>query len=137
CQVPKLRSGRFVDIPASRAPEVRDFLTSTELKQGRNLKLAKSAIEFHNHLVQTAKGQGLEPFYAQLPPELGGYVELVYDYYNRPTVRFCESLLYESYYYDKSLQSLRLFKQTHDKSRAFFMSTPRLPAKDEIHWAIP
>jgi L-ascorbate metabolism protein UlaG (beta-lactamase superfamily) len=61
----------------------------------------------------------------------------VYDYYNRPTVRFFESLLYESDYFDTSLHSLRLFRQTHDTSRPFFMNTPRLPAKGQIRWEVP
>ena len=87
--------------------------------------------------MQKANGHSLESYYAELPSELRGYVELVYDYYNRPTVRFFESLLYESDYFDKSLHSLRLFRQTHDNSRPFFMNTPRLPAKGQIRWEVP
>jgi L-ascorbate metabolism protein UlaG (beta-lactamase superfamily) len=137
CKNPKLRSGHFVEIPQERAAEVRDFLTNTEVKQHNNLKLAKSIIEFHNFLVKEAKGLSLEPYYEKLPQELRGYVELVYDYYNRPTLRCVEGLLYESDYYNKSLQSFRLFQQKLDNSRSFFMNTPRLPEKDQLDWQVP
>jgi L-ascorbate metabolism protein UlaG (beta-lactamase superfamily) len=137
CRTPRLRSGRYVNIPEFRVPEVRAFLAETEVKQQKNLQFAKSLINFHNYLVQKAKGHSLESYYAELPSELRGYVELVYDYYNRPTVRFFESLLYESDYFDTSLHSLRLFRQTHDTSRPFFMNTPRLPAKGQIRWEVP
>jgi hypothetical protein len=135
CQDAKMRSGRFVDIPAERAAEVRDFVQATELAQGQNLKLAASLMEFYNRLVAEAKGHSLEPFYQILPPEMQGYVELLYDYYHRPSLRFLEALLYESPYYNKNLQSFRLFRQAHDNSRPFFMSTPRLPSANQIEWA--
>jgi L-ascorbate metabolism protein UlaG (beta-lactamase superfamily) len=136
CQDAKLRSGRFVDIPAERAEEVRDFLQATEITQGQNLKLAERLIEFYNHLLTEAKGHSLEPFYKILPPEMQGYVELLYDYYHRPSLRFLEGLVYESPYYNKSLQSFRLFRQEHDNSRPFFMSTPRLPSASQIEWPV-
>ena len=84
-----------------------------------------------------AKGQSLEPYYRHIPEELGGYAELVYDYYNRATVRFFESLLYESEYYDRGLQSIRVWQLRRDNTRTFFMSTPRLMEKGEIDLRIP
>jgi L-ascorbate metabolism protein UlaG (beta-lactamase superfamily) len=135
CQDPRLRSGRFVDIPLERVAEVEDLLRTTELRQGHNIELAKCLIDFHNYLVKEARGLSLDSLYHILPPELKGYVELVYDYYHRPSMRFIESLVYESPYYDKTLQSFRLFQQETDNSQPFFMSTPRLPAADQIEWA--
>lgn len=137
CKNPKLRSGPLVDIPVERAKEVAAFLATTEIELNDNLKFARSLFEFHNYLVAEAKGLTMEPFYYRLPPELRGYVELVYDYYHRPQVRFFEGLLYDSPYYRRDLQSFRLFLQQRDDGRPFFMSTPRLPANDEIEWHIP
>lgn len=136
CAKPKLRSGPFVDIPTARVAEVEEFLKHTEEKLSANLKLAQATIDFQNYLVGEAKGQCLDPYYQRLPIELRGYVELVYDYYHRPAVRFFESLLYESPYYRSDLQSFRILRQQHDNSRSFIMSTPRLPQKDEIEWAV-
>ena len=102
-----------------------------------NLRLAESVFEFHNFLVAEAKGQSLEPFYEKVPEALRGYVELNYDYYNRPLMRCLEGLLYESPYYKKSLQSLRIFKQTNDGARPFFQNTPRLKEENQIEWSVP
>lgn len=137
CKNPKLRSGPLVDIPVERAEEVATFLATTEIDLDENLKFARSLFEFHNYLVAEAKGLTMEPFYYRLPPELRGYVELVYDYYNRPHMRFFEGLLYDSPYYRRDLQSFRLFRQQRDDGRPFFMSTPRLAADGEIEWNIP
>lgn len=137
CKNPKLRSGPLVDISVERADEVATFLATTEIDLDENLKFARSLFEFHNYLVAEAKGLTMEPFYYRLPPELRGYVELVYDYYHRPHMRFFEGLLYDSPYYRRDLQSFRLFLQQRGDGRPFFMSTPRLSADDEIEWNIP
>ena len=136
CKVPRLRCGRVVDIPIDRATEVRDLLLHTEAEQADNLRLAESVVAFHNQLSSQADGLSLDSYYAKLPSELKGYVELIYDYYDHPIVRFFEGLLYESSYYKEYLQSFRLFRQLDD-SRPFFMNTPRLPQAGEIHWTIP
>nr|QEO74046.1 hypothetical protein [uncultured bacterium] len=137
CRDRKLRSGPFVDIPLERAPEVAALLASTRTQMADNLELATSLMEFHKLLVKEATGHSLEPYYQQLPQSLQGYVELIYDYYNRPIVRVFESLLYESKYYHSELQSLRLFQHTNDDARPFIMSTPRLPAQGQVDWEIP
>ncbi len=137
CRNPKLRSGRFVNVPEERADEVMHLMQATIANQSDNLRFAECITEFHNFLVQEAKGQSLDPFYEMAPPLLRGYIELMYDYYNRPTVRFFESLLYESPYYHKNIQSLRLFRHTHDNERLFVMSTPRLDESDQIDWRVP
>ena len=134
---PEMIGGPFVDLPPERAAEVERLLESTKERLGAHVELARTVTEFHNWLVDEAKGQCLEPFYERIPEVLRGYVELVYDYYNRPTVRFFESLLYGSEYYRPELQSLRLWPLRRDATRAFFMSTPRLLESDQIDWQIP
>jgi L-ascorbate metabolism protein UlaG (beta-lactamase superfamily) len=133
---PEFAGGPFSEIPVERADEMRDLLASTLSKQSANLTLASTVKEFHNLLVDEARGQSMEPFYERVPDDLRGYVELVYDYYHNPTVRFFEGLLYESKFYDKSLQSLKIFQVQRDNSRPFFMSTPRLPDADHIDWQV-
>lgn len=135
CLDPALVGGAFMDIPVERINEVRELLAVTLEKQGDALKFASTFIQFYDWLIEAAKGQSLEPFYDKMPDEMRGCVELVYDYYNRPTVRFLENLLYESRYYDKSLQSMRLSRLRRD-SRPFIMSTPRLQEKDQIDWRL-
>ena len=137
CKDAKLRSGPFVDIPEQRADEVERLLAETLDRFSENIKLAKTVTEFHNKLVREARGQSLTPLYKIIPDVLRGYAELVYDYYNRPTARFFESLLYESPYYRPDAQSLNIFRQRSDGSRPFFMSTPRLHQDDQIGWSVP
>lgn len=137
CENPKLRSGRFVNIPAGRAFEVGELLEGITSGQAENLKFAQSLMEFQNYLVKEARGQSLDPYYAKMPDALRGYVELVYDYFHRPSVRFIESMLYQSPYYNEDLQSLRIFRQQRDDGRPFFMSTPRLPSDEQLDWDVP
>jgi Diiron non-heme beta-hydroxylase N-terminal domain/Beta-lactamase superfamily domain len=137
CQKPKLRSGAFVNVGKERAPEVRDFLARTREALADNLKLARDVLDFQTNLTREAKGQSLEPYYARVPESFRGYVELVYDYYNHPIVRFIESMFYESPYHKKGLQSIRLFRNTSDADYLFFQNTPRLPEPDQIEWAVP
>lgn len=134
---PKFAGGPFVDIAAERAQEVADLLDSMQREQSENIRFAAEVTEFYNYLSAEARGQSLEPFYQKVPDLLRGYVELVYDYYNHPILRFIESLLYESCYYRKNLQSLRIFEQKNDNCRRPFLSTPRLPEKDQVDWCIP
>ncbi|HEY6187188.1 MAG TPA: MBL fold metallo-hydrolase [Pyrinomonadaceae bacterium] len=137
CRSPKLRSGPFVALGRERVDEVSRFLADTRKLMSGNLELAKSLVEFHNYLSRTVGGESLEPFYEKIPEPLRGYVELMYDYYNHPIVRCQESLLYQSPYYQRSLQSLRIFQHKNDHSRPFFQSTPRLPEREQIEWSIP
>lgn len=133
---PEMIGGPFVDLAPERAADVKRLLDETEAGAGAQLRLARAVTEFHNRLVEEAKGQCLEPFYEQVPDLLRGYVELVYDYYNRPTVRFFESLLYESDFYRPEQQSLRLWPLRRDTTRSFFMSTPRLLESEQIDWPV-
>jgi L-ascorbate metabolism protein UlaG (beta-lactamase superfamily) len=134
---PSLIGGPFMNIPVERADEVGRLLAETERKQQGNLEFAAAITEFCGWLSTEAKGQSLESFYQALPQRLRGCVELVYDYNNNPLVRFIEGLLYESVYYDESLQSLRLGQHARDDSRPFFMSTPSLLSEGQIEWATP
>jgi L-ascorbate metabolism protein UlaG (beta-lactamase superfamily) len=134
---PKLVGGPFVDVPLERAGEVRQLLEATRREEADNLELARAAADFQVLLAREAKGQCIEPFYARLPAPLRGYVELLYDYFNNPIVRFIEPLLYRSPYYKRGLQSLRLFRQPNDHARRFFLSTPRLLEEGQIAWQLP
>ena len=137
CLNPRLRGGAFVDIPASAASKVKALLETMEETQKDSIVFANALTEFHNRIVGQAKGESLDGRYAELPKPLCGYVELLYDYYNRPLVRCLEGLLYKSNYYKRDLQSLRLFHQEHDGSRPYFMSTPRFADQDAIDWSMP
>ena len=137
CGDPNFSGGPFVNVSVERAHEVEQMLQEMKTRQAGNVRLAHAVPEFCNYINEQAKGQSLELFYAQIPDELRGFVELLYDYYSNPFVRYVESLLYESSYYRKDLQSLRIFVQQTDNSRPPFLSTPRLPESTQIEWNLP
>lgn len=136
-QDPELIGGAFMSIPAEQADEVERLVAETVSRQRQNLEFARALTEFCNWLNEEAKGQSLDTYYQVLPEQLRGHVELAYDYTNHPIVRLIEGLLYESPYYDKSLQALKLSRMRRDEARPFFMSTPVLPAGEQLEWAIP
>jgi L-ascorbate metabolism protein UlaG (beta-lactamase superfamily) len=129
--------GAFVSIPAERISEVEALFSSTKRDLSHNLEFAQSLLDFQNWLAANARGSSLVPLYSRIPPPLRGCIELVYDYLNRPSLRFFENFLYRGPYYNSPLQSLRLFRAEQDGSRPFFLNTPRLMAEDQIHWQIP
>lgn len=136
-QDPSFAGGAFVNIAADRVSEVMALLSGARKNLSHNLELAQSILEFQNWLVAHAEGLSLAPFYDRIPKPLRGYVELVYDYFNRPSLRFFENLLYRSHYYNSSLQSLRLSRLDQDSCRSFFLNSPRLMEEDQIDWRTP
>ena len=138
CENPKLRAGRFVNVPVARAGEVQALLDKTERECADNLRFAHELMRFQNFLNANAgAGLPMAPFYDKLPPSLRGHVELCYDYFARPHVRVIEASLYHSPYHKKNLQCLRLFGLGVDQERDFVFSTPRLPSPNEMHWQVP
>jgi len=136
-QNPKLLGGAFVNLPVERVPDIVALLVRLERVHSDDLALAQELVDFQNLLDKEAVGQSLNSYYPHLPESLRGYVELLYDYHSRPIVRCIESLFYHSRHYKKQLQSLHLFTQTHDRMRAYYMSTPRLPDSNSIDWTLP
>lgn len=134
---PKLLGGPFVDVPEKRAGEIQDLLTAIERNHADLLGMARDLTAFQNELMQTASGQSIEAYYAHIPDSLRGFVELGYDYHNHPVVKCIESLVYESAYYKREAQSLRMCAIEHDDARPYYMSTPRLADAEDIAWNIP
>jgi len=132
-----LAGGAFVKVSADRASEVESLLENTKSHLSHNLELAQSLLEFQSWLVANAHGSSLTPCYQRIPSPLRGYIELVYDYLNRPSLRCFENILYRSHYYNSHLQSLRISRLDRDDARPFFLNTPRLMERDQIDWQVP
>ncbi len=135
-QDPAMMGGPFIQHPASRAGEVRSLLEKTKQEQSRLLALSDAIAQLRTQLANHPSGESLEPLYAQIPEALQGYVELVYDVNNSPSIRFIEGLLYRSEYYSAASQSIALRIGDCDQ-RAFVMSTPRLPDESSLFLQIP
>lgn len=115
-------SGRFLDVDESRVGEIQELVEHTVQRLGPQLELAQAVSEL-DELLLGAQGQSLEPLYANVSPVLRGFVELVYDRSHRASARFLEPLLYQSRFYDSSLQAVHLSSQDHDH-RPFVLSSP-------------
>jgi L-ascorbate metabolism protein UlaG (beta-lactamase superfamily) len=133
---PAMISGPFVNYGAGDVGDVRALAQETERRGAPLLRLAEAILELDKTLGEEARGDSLEPFYSRVPEELRGYVELVYDTNNQPSVRFIEGLLYRSAYYDESAQSVALSLINRDE-RPFVMNTPRLERDGQLHLRLP
>ena len=95
---PAMMGGPFIHHPASRVDEVRSLLEETQEKQSRLLGVSDAIAHLRTQQANHPQGQSLDPLYDQIPEALKGYVELVYDANNNPSIRFIEGLLYRSDY---------------------------------------
>jgi L-ascorbate metabolism protein UlaG (beta-lactamase superfamily) len=133
---PVMLGGPFIDYQGGRVGEIKALIEKTSKESAHMIEFAEAVKALDEVLKNEAKGYSLEPLYQKIPQILKGYVELVYDLNNNPSIRFLEGLLYKSRYYVPGSQSLLLSLIDQD-DRAFALSTPRLPDKKSIQIKIP
>jgi L-ascorbate metabolism protein UlaG (beta-lactamase superfamily) len=133
---PAMIGGPFIDYDASKVGEIRRLIETTEKEQADLLRLAEAINTLDKIMGTEAQGYSLEPLYQRVPDALKGYVELLYDLNNYPSMRFIEGLLYRSPYYKESNQSLLLSLVNQD-GRHFVFSTPRLEDPHHYHLRVP
>lgn len=122
---PAMVGGPFVDYGGLRVDEISALIDRVTRRQPHMIAFAESVKVLDARLRSEAQGYSLEAMYQSIPRDLRGYVELVYDLNDSPSIRFLECLLYKSKYYDIDLQTLSL-SLTEQDGRAFALSTPRL-----------
>jgi L-ascorbate metabolism protein UlaG (beta-lactamase superfamily) len=127
---PKMKGSFFIDVNTSRVDEIRDLRDTIVAENIAALRFAE-AVGHAEHMLRTrASGYDLSPLYEELPEELLGLVELVYDMNNNPQLRFMEAQAYQSSF-RPSRESIDL--SLDDGSQIpFIMSTPRLPASGHL-----
>jgi L-ascorbate metabolism protein UlaG (beta-lactamase superfamily) len=133
---PAMLGGPFLNYDAGKAVEVDELIKKTVKEKAHMLEFAEAVKTLDEILQNEADGHSLEPLYLKVPEVLKGYVELVYDLHNRPSIRFIEGLLYHSPYYDESLQSIMLSNDVNE-SRKFVLSSPKLKSEEHLHLQIP
>jgi L-ascorbate metabolism protein UlaG (beta-lactamase superfamily) len=133
---PALLGGPFMNYPAERVGEIKDLLEKTIQENKLLLELAEAIKLFDEKLRTEADGHSLESLYQEMPEVLKGYVELVYDLNNHPSIRFIEGLLYKSPFYQTSAQSFAL-SLIHRDDRTFVLTTPRLNEPKYFNLQIP
>jgi L-ascorbate metabolism protein UlaG (beta-lactamase superfamily) len=133
---PAMLGGPFINYDASRSKDVQVLAEKTAREQAHMLEFAAAVKQLDDTLAREAEGYSLEPLYEKTPAALRGYVELVYDSNNHPSIRFIEGLLYKSRYYNPAAQSIALSLVTGD-NRPFILSTPILEDEQRIHLRLP
>src|ERR1700686_5199439 len=133
---PAMRGGPFIAYDASRVKDVKALMEKTIKEQTHILEFAAALQRLSEMLANEGDGSSLEPLYERAPDILKGYVELVYDLNNHPSIRFIEGLLYESHYYSRSSQSISLSRGGIDE-RSFVLSTPQLPDNEHVLLFMP
>ena len=136
-KTPKMLGGPFIDYEGKRVDEIQALIDNTNDQCGKLLGLREDIFALNDMLKKEAKGYALTDLYPKVPESLQGLVELVYDINNNPSFRIFESLLYETEYYNESLQSFNLFLVHDDDSRSFVLSTPKLPGDDILRVNLP
>ena len=132
---PKLLGGPFVDLNKEKVDEVKDLVTQTKINCSTLITLANAFKEFDKIFQAEAQGDSLEELYKRVPEILKGFIELVYDLNNHPSIRLIEPFLYKVYYSDKH-QAVALSEMSDDH-RKFVLSTPRVNQEDEVYLDIP
>ena len=132
---PKLLGGPFIDLDGQKVDEIKELINQTK-KDCQQLILLNDAFkELDRALQSEAQGDSLDSHYDRIPAPLKGFIELVYDLNNNPSIRLIESLLYKTYY---STQNQRIaLSETNSDFRKFVLSTPRLDQEDEVYLNIP
>src|SRR5260370_33452681 len=135
-KTPTLLGGPFMDFKGERVEDVKRWRDRILSGRIRVIQLLRALEGLDAMLRDKATGYSLESLYAEVPPELQGYVELVYDLNNHPSFRLLDPLLYKSPYYDPSVQTVVLSEISGD-DRPFVLSTPRLEKGDSVELRVP
>jgi len=133
---PAMLGGPFINHEPGRADEIKVLVERTTREHSHMLKFAAAVQELDHLLATEAAGLSLEPLYQKVPEVLKGYVELLYDLNNQPSMRFIEGLLYKSEYYNTAAQSIEL-SIANGNSRSFVFSTPRLHNEGHLRLNMP
>ena len=133
---PELKGGQFIDLPIRDTESVAQLLAKTEEQCSELIDLARSIKELFDLLNKYENGAPLEDLYSQIPEQLRGYVELVYDLQNQKSFRFFERMLYSSKYSTRCLQTVVLSEMTNE-NRPFLLSTPYQASADKLEVSLP
>ncbi|MBS2532114.1 MBL fold metallo-hydrolase [Catenulispora sp. NF23] len=133
---PQMKGGFFINVDVARHGEIRELRDRIRKENELAERFAKAVADAEDMLRAQATGYDLSPLYAQLPDELRGTVELVYDTDNHAQLRFMEALLYKSDLYRPDLQALDLSLDDGTEP-PFALATPRLPEPGHLQVPTP
>ena len=128
---PALVGGSFVALAETDAPRVKMLLDDVNTRGAAMVAFAENLRRLDRDVQSKAQGFCLDEFYRDLPANLAGLVEIVYDLNNHPKTKIVEELLYRGGLDNRGFQQIYLHR-TPSRDRPFFLSTPRLEGPESI-----
>jgi L-ascorbate metabolism protein UlaG (beta-lactamase superfamily) len=132
---PKMLGGPFIDLDSQKIDEIKELINQTQKDCQQPILLNDAIKELDRALQSEAQGDSLETYYERIPTPLKGFIELVYDLNNHPSIRLIEPFIYQAYY--STQNQLIALSETNSDYRKFVLSTPRLDQEDEVYLNIP
>jgi L-ascorbate metabolism protein UlaG (beta-lactamase superfamily) len=129
-----LYGGPFVQIAAQRVEDIRALVSVMRDRATRHISFARDLKELDKKLQKSATGFSMSDFYADIPDSLLGLVEFLYDLNDHPRIRICEELAYDEL--SQECMEEIVISNVPERSRLFFMNTPRLSHADELRLPI-
>ncbi|MBB1062076.1 MBL fold metallo-hydrolase [Marilutibacter spongiae] len=133
---PGMAGSEFMDCSEEQVDEIKALVERINAEHADLVELSDAVRELDEILREHTSGESIEHLYERIPGPLKGYVEISMDLEHHPSYRLIESLLYRSRYYKKSLQSVSFGILDEAGQRPFVLSTPRLPAADNLQLPI-
>lgn len=127
---PRMYGGPFVALSQDQVPAVHRLVETIQADGDGLLAFARVLRDFEALLQERAVGFSMSALYDELPAQLRGLVECVYDERHRPGLRLLESLI-RLEPLAPAAQEIQL-SLVPEHAREFFMTTPRLPTADTI-----
>ena len=134
---PEFFCAPFMQLEEGEIPGVRSLLQATMKRCSNQIGFAENLAKLTEQLQQDAIGQNLDEVYRQLPDDLAGLVEIVYDLSNRPQLRIIEGLACTAACLDNREEQEVAFFSAQDEQRHFFLNTPRLNAPGRVFFKLP
>lgn len=128
---PKMLGGPFIDYEGQYVDEIRELMNKTKTDCKTLIELNNAFKEFDRIIQSQANGGSVEELYNSIPALLKGFIEIVYDLNNHPSIRLIEPLLYKAYY-TNVFQEIAI-SSVHTDFRKFVLSTPRIEQEDEVY----
>lgn len=132
---PRMYGGPFVSLSQDDLAQVQALIEETTRQCAKLIALAQDVRSLDGMLQEKASGFSLNEFYSQLPASLAGMVELLYDTYHHPSIRFFESMVYDEHLTEHTHEIF--LQDIAEADRHFFMSTPRLATANSMSFSMP
>lgn len=133
---PEMYGGEYINPGEAGTAGIQTLLADTLISARPRLDLADGIDQLLALLDERAKGGSLDSLYADVPEQLRGYVELVYDTSHRPDIRFFEALLYRGPAFEPQAQTVSI-TATPEMDQPFLYGSPILPRPGRLDISLP